>query len=523
MANTFYVDNYCNGTVVGNTDGFAKLAAAVRAAGGGIIEFGAAKTYTVGYQARTPSGPWAYSYAEMLNLHGCPKGIIIRGNGSKIVYASGLRFGTFRVSDGQAYTPVMPYWGNDLAFPAYAMIRLADNTGPVHIENLELDGNVAGFVIGGTYGDTGYQAPGDGIYLQNNTGGMHVENVLCHHFPRDGVQIGDVVSPNTPRLNGLFVNVECESNCRQGVSMVGGRGYTFIGCKFNNTGRNTPISSAPGAGIDMEQEQGVIRDISFLSCEFVNNYGPGILTVGDCRDINVKLCTLTSVGWNFNLGGAIRVVFEQCTLIGSGTSGGPSSIPQHATKFIDCLFTDDPALMPPGMSSAQFGSKYCPDLGGGSENILFERCRWDMVGAGGLPYSYSNTIYRDCSFKNTRGPSVTLGRFEGVNHAEGPIYIDGSIFVGKFTHGNNTYRERASAYGPVSLPPGGSAGLTVDSSFAEVGDYVAVSHSHDIFGVILHAYIYRRHTIFVRFQNDTGRTIDLPAGTVYTKVISRHA
>lgn len=427
----FPVDDFCDGTVRGNTAGLKALADAVMRARGGVISFTPRKEYVVGAQTFAPNGFGVWQFSKLLEIAGCTRPVVIQGNGARIKFANGLRFGTFDPRTGRPTKNKQPFYDqSQQSFPAYAMIGFADNSGPVVLQDIELDGNAAGFIYGGPFGDTGWQLPADGLTLANNSGGIRIENVRAHHFPRDGVHVLDKAGPNSRSARAVFSNVAMENNGRQGLSMVGGRGYSFVNCKFNRTGFGVPNRSAPGAGIDMEQETGIIRDISFVNCEFVGNHGAATLSVGDVADVRYQGCSLSGPGWAFWVGGAVRTVFEKCTFTGSGTNGGGNKNPALATRFVECLFTDNPRLMPRGVTT--FASAYVPDLGGGSENILFDRCRWEMTTAkAGLPYTYSNTVYRDCTMKNTAGPSVTLGRYLGNNVVTGPANLDGAIIVGR--------------------------------------------------------------------------------------------
>ncbi len=427
----FSVDDFCDGTVRGNTAGMQALADAVMRARGGLVSFTPRKEYVVGVQTFAPNGFGVWQFSRLLEISGCTKAVVIQGNGARIKFADGLRFGTFDPRTGRPTRNKQPFYDqSQQSFPAYAMIGFTDNSGPVVLQDIELDGNANRFIYGGPFGDTGWQLPADGLVLVNNKGGIRIENVRAHHFPRDGVHILDKATPSSPKARAVFTNVAMENNGRQGLSMVGGRGYSFVNCKFNRTGFGVPERSAPTAGIDMEQETGVIRDIDFINCEFIGNFGPATLCVGDAADIRYQGCSLSGPGWAFWVGGAVRTVFERCTFTGSGTNGGGNKNPALATKFIDCLFTDDPKLMPKGVT--KFASAYVPDLGGGSENILFDRCRWRMVTPkAGLPYTYSNTIYRDCVMHNEAGPSVTLGRYLGTNTVTGRANLDGAIIAGR--------------------------------------------------------------------------------------------
>jgi hypothetical protein len=427
----FAVDDFCDGSVRGNTAGMKALADAVQRAGGGVISFSPGKEYVVGVQAFAPNDNGVWQFTRLLEISRCTKAVVIEGNQARIRFADGLRFGTFSPKTGKPTLNKQPFYDRtQQSFPAYSLIGFTDNSGPVVVRNIELDGNAGKFIYGGPFGDTGWQLPADGLTLVNNSGGIRIENVRAHHFPRDGVHILDSVTTSSPSARAVFTNVRMENNGRQGLSMVGGRGYTFIDCKFAGTGYGVPKRSAPGAGIDMEQETGIIRDIRFINSDFSGNFGPGTLSVGDVRDIHYEGCRLSGPGWAFWVGGAVRTVFQKCTFTGSGTNGGANKNPALATKFIECLFTDNPRLMPAGV--ATFVSGYVPDLGGGSENILFDRCRWEMsTSKAGLPYSYSTTIYRDCSMTNAAGPSLALGRYEGYNVINGSANLDGAIISGR--------------------------------------------------------------------------------------------
>ena len=145
-----------------DTDAFAKMATAVNKTGGGTIVL-RKTTYVVGKQAPDPTSPYAYAPAQIMELDGCGQALTILGNGARLKCTDGLRFGTFSPLTGLPTQHPMPF--NDVtevAFPYYAMITVQNCKGAVRIENLELDGNLTGLVIGGPYGDTGRQLPATG-------------------------------------------------------------------------------------------------------------------------------------------------------------------------------------------------------------------------------------------------------------------------------------------------------------------------------------------------------------------------
>lgn len=74
-------------------------------------------------------------------------------------------------------------------------------------------------------------------------------------------------------------------------------------------------------------------------------------------------------------------------------------------------------------------------------------------------------------------------------------------------------------YNPASLADGAGETTTLTVTGASLGDQVVASFSNDLQGIILHAWVSSANTVSVRFQNETGGTIDLASGTIRVRVI----
>jgi hypothetical protein len=79
-----------------------------------------------------------------------------------------------------------------------------------------------------------------------------------------------------------------------------------------------------------------------------------------------------------------------------------------------------------------------------------------------------------------------------------------------------------ATYDPPSLADGAGDTTTVTVTGAELGDFVVVSFSNDLQGIIVQGYVSATDTVSVRFQNETGGTIDLASGTLTAAVYKRH-
>lgn len=413
--------------VTNDSDAFAEMAIAINLRGGGTVDLRKA-TYIVGKQTlgRDPAG-WAYPTADVMEFKNLRSPLIIRGNGARLKCASGLRYGLFDRSTGKAVHHPMPYYdGRELASPYLAMIRISGCRAPIELDDLELDGSLPGLLIGGPYGDTGHQIPAIGLFLADNLDTETVRNLYTHHHGQDGLEIsGD----DKRRARSRFKNVVSEYNGRQGLSMIGGRGYDFVRCKFNHTGRSA-VQSAPGAGVDLEAEgTKTNRDLTFTECEFSNNIGCGILAeTGDSEGATFTRCTfIGTTSWSA-WPRKPRMVFRRCTFVGSAVNAYPHADPEQAAQFHDCRFRDDPRLSPTGKVAGSSGHPIF-DLGV-SDNVLFNRCSFVMTHKQPLPWSWRAT-YADCTMTQ-RAPETAYpkGKYLGHSTIVGPADMYNSKVIG---------------------------------------------------------------------------------------------
>lgn len=79
----------------------------------------------------------------------------------------------------------------------------------------------------------------------------------------------------------------------------------------------------------------------------------------------------------------------------------------------------------------------------------------------------------------------------------------------------------STTYDPPSLADGAGTTTTVTVTGATLGDFADVSFSRDLQGISVTAYVSAADTVSVRFQNETGGTIDLASGTLRVKVRGR--
>jgi hypothetical protein len=409
--------------IANDTDAFDKLAQEVSRRGGGTVLL-RRTTYLIGRQLRTgPASGYAFAPARIMQFRNLPGSLTILGNGAVLRCAPGLRYGTFDPATGQPSRHPAPFLNPaERASPYEYMIFVENCGGSVTISDIELDGNLKRHVMGGPYGDTGIQIAATGLFLRNNRGSETLRNIYSHHHPQDGVIIDGLEDAAlAARVVRRAEGLRCEYNGRQGCSLVGGRGWTFTGSKFNHTGK-AGIGSSPAAGFDIEAEGGkTIRNVAFEDCEFVDNVGCGLVAdSGDSQGATFTRCrfvgtTMWSVWPN-----KPSFRFRASTFVGCIVRCYGDADPKKAAQFYDCTFTDDPKQSPTGQvyrEGRPDGS--IADLAE-TPNVLFDHCRFLAVGGAVLPWSTA-VIYSNCTMRQTsKSAGYPRGTYLGRNTIDAP-------------------------------------------------------------------------------------------------------
>ena len=275
-----------------------------------------------------------------MDLRNCSN-FTLEGSGAVIKYRDSLKFGAFDPNTGASFSSSAAVFTQykfaaTIGYPIY--LKECKN---ISINGVEIDGNQNGMILGGKFGDNGFQLPHDGIFIENCTY-ITVNKVNIHHMGRDGIQIANLTpqKKSTPDQHITITNSVFEYNGRQGLSWVGGSGLKVSNSKFNHTGRGRFVSS-PAAGVDIEAERGIITNGIFENCEFFDNHACGLVAdSGESSDMQCNNCTFWgTTNWsmwttkpNYN--------FYKCRFYGSIVHGYNSPTHEDATKFIQCSFEE---------------------------------------------------------------------------------------------------------------------------------------------------------------------------------------
>jgi hypothetical protein len=416
---------------------FAAMSAAVNRAGGGTVEL-RRTTYLVAAQTRRASGPLSFAPEPLMEFTGCTRPLVVRGNGARLRAAPGLRYGTFDRRTGRPTRHPLPFYGQGETATPYAwMIKAERCSGSVEISDIELDGNLARLDLGGPWGDMGYQIHAYGIGLYNNSGAEILRNVHLHHHAMDGIIVDGL--DRDRRVRSRFENVRSEYNGRQGCSIVGGRGYDFANCRFAHTGK-AGVSSAPGAGVDIEAEDKRVRDLSFTDCEFVDNSGPGLLAdSGDSEGAAFTRCTFVGTTTWSAWPKKPNLRFDQCNFVGAMANAyADAQRPDRSARFTGCTFRDDPALSP---TRAVYGT-IIAELPS-NPGVTFSGCTFRLTHQAVLPWSTGLVTYESCTMSQ-RSPTMSYprGRYLGRSTITGNVGLSGSNVVGELIVNGRPMRGR---------------------------------------------------------------------------------
>lgn len=324
--------------VVNDQMAFEAAAKAINKLGGNCILIIPRGNYKVGHQAKNDDQELLHGVPpiELINCNN----VEIFGRGATIKFTDGLYFGTFSSTLSKIENQKMPFYtrANATSTGSIFDIRKCND---INIHDLVLDGNSSKYVIGGPWGDTGYQLASDGV-IAFEVKRFNLRNLKCRNFGRDGLMIGNYTpaKEQEPSHQIRISNCDFTFNGRQGTSVIGGVDIEFVGCTFASTGQGK-IFSAPGAGLDIEAEERLIRKVRIKGCKFMHNKGVGLLAdSGDSKDIEADGCKFIGIDcWSIWINKP-KFVVKNSIITGSVVHSFLANKLEDATVYDNCYFAD---------------------------------------------------------------------------------------------------------------------------------------------------------------------------------------
>lgn len=366
-----------------------------------------AGTYLIGKQSELKNDNAYLGGIDALALTDCEDVNLKASKGVKIKYVDGLKFGAFNPENGLAHISKGAFYNKKYIAQIGSTIQLK-HCRKISISGLDINGNSDRLVMGGTWGDTGYQLSHNGIYILDGEN-ISIQNCQIHHMGLDGIMVSN---PSGKDNRILLKNCTFDYNGRQGLSWIGGQGLTAINCSFSFTGKGK-ISSSPGAGVDIESENANISMGQFTRCTFINNTGCGVLAdTGPSRDIRFTGCTFWGVtNWSIWIKKP-KYSFMNCMIYGSFVHGYLTTDKQEATRFVKCQFEDKPYL-----NQGPYGA-YLAECDG-LKMMIFDQCTFTATTKKVMWYNGAGrsenekALFTNCTV-NVKNNNLPTGDFFGI-------------------------------------------------------------------------------------------------------------
>lgn len=126
-----------------------------------------------------------------------------------------------------------------------------------------------------------------------------------------------------------------------------------------------------------------------------------------------------------------------------------------------------------------------------------------------------NTLSRDGTTPNTMSANLDANGYDILNATN--VYAD-AFYVGGVAL-EQTALTGSATFNPSSLDDGVGETTTVTVTGAALGDFALASFSVALAGITVTAWVSATNTVSVRFQNESGGTLNLASGTLRVRVI----
>jgi hypothetical protein len=424
--------------------------------------------------------------SQVLALAGC-RNLTIQGADSattEIRYASGLRYGAFNPASQKPFEAPTALFVDRNYAAAVGICILLQNCENVTVAGLAINGNVGKAVVGGHWGDTGIQLNYDGIFVGDSRR-ITLRGLALHHLGRDGIQVLNHLAKTLDDAqadNILLENLTCNYNGRQGLSVTGVSGLRAVNCSFSHTGRvvipalGKALFSNPGAGVDLEPENGFVKNVRLDNCRLVNNAGQALVSdrpAGTHPETTKNVVIANSVLWGTTNWSAWVTqpdfLFTNCRIYGAFVHGARANNPGEATRFVGCTFEDKPYRGQPAYGQSLLHSD------GAARYMSFTDCRfvgthnyltWAIVAQADTA-SYFHV--RRCTFlyDYAQPPQGTYNNLQGAVFTGANAFRDGPHRTSKH-HTNTTLGNGGAPQSTVVRAPGSLQLLATDCAYIVV-------------------------------------------------------
>lgn len=227
-------------------------------------------------------------------------------------------------------------------------------------------------------------------------------------------------------------------------------------------------------------------------------------TVSFCDFHSIVEGPAIGIQCNFTLGNNFWGTSEGCTNYGvlcDSTSnydkfwGMDFELNTTADIYCSGIGVEFHSCLGDGVANLGSTAKLCEIIGGDYKTIL--------VDTGSIGCTVENAVYNREALGGTFTDAGTDTTVKNVRDGVSPFAQWGT---------------GSATYDPASLADGAGATTTVTVTGAKLGDYASATFSLDLQGITLTAWVSAANTVSVRFQNESGGTLDLASGTLRARI-----
>lgn len=130
----------------------------------------------------------------------------------------------------------------------------------------------------------------------------------------------------------------------------------------------------------------------------------------------------------------------------------------------------------------------------------------------------ANTHYAPANVTRTLGYQATTVTLAENRLGPNEFRANSGTITAEYSGLTESLLEGSATYDPPSLIDAAGATTTITVTGAALGDFAEASFSRDLQGITATAWVSATDTVSVRFQNETGGTLDLLSGTLRARV-----
>lgn len=378
----------------------------------------------------------------------------------------------------------------------------------------------------GRYGIRVEATAGGSASREGNANNFSIQNVRISNCGSDGLFI-DGADVNA----GLILKLDSSSNGGWGVNDSSFLGNTYIGCHTaantagsyktdNQNARNVFIGcyseGGQGSGASIVTPTvvlgGLFGTVASGSTAFVINGGT---SVGDVGAFSVASNASSALAFTTSVS---RVADEALTVIASGDHSA-------GLQLLTWNNTDGTWVTRHARLGARTSTQYTTNL---STGVVCGRSA--AIGAGNVVFGRGIWIgpsLANARFQSNDGSVPTTGtyargdvlwrRSPSAGQSAGWICVSAGT-PGTWVPFGNTVLQASATWDPPSVAAAGTASTTITATGAALGDFVQVSFSVSLAGLIAQAYVSATNTVTVTLYNPTTAAVDLASSTVRVQV-----